>query len=237
MTLSLSSIYSQSGDNYIKLSDHITTENKDILGFNKINVSEDFEVFIRFSDTEEKIEIEANENLHDLIQVEQKGNSIKIYTESYSTNNWGRKGGASEVLVAYITTKELVAIKGSEDVIFVLEDKMYADNLTIDLDEDSTLEGFLEVQNLIVKLTEDSVLDIDGSADIMNVKADEDSYIKGRNFTVNDLTIDLTEDSEATLTVNGDIDLTAREDSIFSYRGNGSFTRKKLRGDSEVNHL
>lgn len=232
--LSFTSIFAQRGDNFIKLSDKITTENRNITGFDKIEVSEDFEVYIRFSDTTEKVEIEANENLHPLIKVEQKGNRVKISTKSYSTKSGGFRGGAHERLVAYITAKRLTEISADEDVVIELEDKLSAEKLSINLEEDCTLTGHIEVENLIVNLDEDSVLEIEGSAQNMDVQADEDSVIGGFDFEVGDLVIELNEDSVAKLTVNGNIELDANEDSYFYYRGNGTFTHKRLRGDSEV---
>jgi len=238
LAFTVSNVDAQWGDNYIKLSENITTETKNITGFDKIDVSEDFEVHISFSDGQETVEIEANENLHDMIQVEKNMNTLKISTKSYSTSSggWHKKNGAKEKLVAHITINELSEIKANEDVKIVLEDEINEDELTIILAEDSTLKGFLDVQNLIVDLDEDSILNIEGSAQSMDVHANEDSTIKGFDFIVGELRIDLNEDSVAKLTVNGDIDLRAREDSSFYYQGEGNFIRKKLSGDSQVKH-
>ena len=215
-SLCLTCGFSQWGDNHITLSDNITTETKNITGFDKLEVSEDFKVYIRFSDTAEKVEIRANENLHDMIEVEKSGETLKISTKSYSTGGWGKKRrGAEERLVAYITANNLSVIKATEDVKIVLKDNFYADNLTIDLDEDSTLEGYIEAKKLVVKLNEDSFLDIEGAVKTMKVDANEDSGIKGYDFVVGDLEIDINEDSEVKLTVNGEIDLRAKEDSYF----------------------
>ena len=122
VTLLATSLFAQWGDNYIKLSSTITTEVKNISGFDKIEVSEDFKVYIKFSDQKEKVAIEANEKLHDLIQVEKNGKTLKIYTKPNSTRSgFGKRSGASERLVAYITAKQLTAIKGDEDVVIELE--------------------------------------------------------------------------------------------------------------------
>jgi len=231
-TLIVSNIFGQNRNNYLKLSHTITTETKAITGFDKIDVSEDFEVFIRFSDNEEKIAIEANENLHNLIQVEKQGTTLKIYTKSYSTA--GHNHGVDEKLVAYITAKNLSEIKGDEDVVINFENKLDTDNLTIYLVEDSTLKGHLDVENLKVELDEDSVLNISGSAKEMNVAANEDSMIKSFDFIVDNLEIELSEESEAKLTVNGDINLKATGESTFHYRGDGNFVSKRVRGESEV---
>jgi len=186
----------------------------------------------------EKVEIEANENLHDLIEVEKKGETLKIRTKSYSTsyNSRKKRSGAKEVLVAYITVKNLSELRAEEDVTVLLEENYYGEDLKINLIEDSRLEGFIEVQNLTVHLDEDSILDIRGSAKSMEAKANEDSILKGYDFVVGKLKIDLVEDSTAKLTVNGEINLRAKEDSYFHYQGNGSFIQKHLTGDSEVKH-
>ena len=226
--------FSQWNNNYISLSHKITTENKPITDFDKLEVGEDFEVIIKFSDDAESVAIEANENLHEYITVEKKGNTLKIDTKSYSTR--GKNGGARERLVAYITAKQLTEIKGEEDVVIELDDKLVGENLTIDLDEDAVLEGYIEVQNLTVKLNEDSTVDIEGSASNMDIEANEDSMVKGYDFEVGDLNVELSEDSEAKLTVNGTIELRARGDSNFYYRGKGKITRQRLTGDSEVKY-
>lgn len=236
IAITFSTAFSQWNDNYITLSHKITTEKKDLKNFDKLEVGEDVEVIIKFSDTAESIEIEANENLHDYIIVEQEGSTLKIETKSYSTYHKGRKGGAKERLVAYITAKQLTDIKGEEDVVIELDDKLVAKNLNINLDEDCVLEGHIEVDYLTVKLNEDSSLDLEGSAQQMDLEANEDSMVKGYDFEVGDLTIELSGDSEAKLTVNGNIELRARGDSNFYYRGKGKITRQRLTGDSEVKY-
>ncbi len=234
LTLTLTTAIAQWGQNKINLSSNITTETKDNTGFDKIEVSEDFNVYIRVADKEE-IRIKANENLHNLIQVEQIGTTLKIYTDPYSASyNNRKKKSAKEVLTAYITVKELSEIVGDEDVNILVDGIVKAEELTIKLSEDCTLEGNFQVKNLYVNMDEDCTLDISGSAKNMEVKADEDCEIFGKKFTVQDLAVNLNEDSTAKLIVNGDIDLVAREDSYFSYRGTGRFVKKKLREDSEI---
>ncbi|MFK7979520.1 MAG: head GIN domain-containing protein [Saprospiraceae bacterium] len=224
-------------DNHLELSHKITTETKNITGFDKIEVGEDFEVFIKFSDKAESVKIEANENLHDYIIVKKEGNTLKIDTKSYNTGNYrSKKRGAQERLVAYVTAKNLTAIEGEEDVVFELDDKLVANTLNIKLDEDCTLRGVIEVQNLMVDLDEDSVLDIEGTAHKMELEANEDSMVKNYDFVVHDLTVRLREDSEARLTVNGTVDLRASGDSQFYYKGNGKVVKQRLTGDAEMKH-
>lgn len=233
VVFSCGSAFSQWNDNYIELSSNITTETKNITNFQKLEVGEDFEVIIKFG-AKESIEIEANENLHDFIVVEKRGNTLKIDTKPYSTWRKGKRQGASERLVAFITAKELVAIRGEEDVTIELDDKLVTESLEIRLDEDSALSGELKVKNLSVDLNEDSTLDLEGSAQKMELVANEDSMFKSYDFVVQDLVADLNEDSMAKITVNGTLDLDARDDSNFYYKGNAKVIRQRLRGDSKI---
>ncbi|MEM6319195.1 MAG: DUF2807 domain-containing protein [Bacteroidota bacterium] len=232
--LVLTTLYGQWNDNYIRLSSKITTEKMSHTDFNQIDVGEDFEVYIHFSDGPETVEIEANENLHELIEVEKMGNTLKIDTKSYSTNN--KYGGANEVLVAHITMKDLVDITASEDVVIELKDKLTTEALSIQLDEDCQLEGEISVQQLTVDLNEDAAADLEGTAHSADMELNEDSHLKGYGLAIHDLVIRLREDSAAKLTVNGNIDLRAGDDSDFYYKGNGTFIRKRLTGDAEMKH-
>ena len=119
-------------------------------------------------------------------------------------------------------------------MVIKLVDKLETEDLSIFLDEDSTLKGHLEVHNLKVELDEDSVVEITGKAHSMEVASKEDSIIESIDFEVENLNIDLREESEAKLTVNGSIKLKARNESSFYYKGDGVFITKRLSGESEV---
>lgn len=234
--LSSTTVFSQRG-NYLKLSHKITTEEKNITNFTKIDAEEDFEIIIEIGQ-KESVQIEANENLHDYILVEKAGNNtLKLRLKNYSTWSNNRKNdGARERLTAYVTMKDLTTITASEDVTIELLDKLRTDNLTFDMDEDCTFDGEIEVNNLVANLDEDSQLNLKGSASTFELEAEEDSYVKGYKFVVGDLNVELGGDSEAKLTVNGNINLRARGDSNFYYKGNGTIIKQRLTGDSEVKY-
>ena len=143
-------------------------------------------------------------------------------------------GSAKERLKVYVKAKQIIAFKGDEDVIFELENKLIADKVSINLNEDSYFTGELEVNSLTAELNGDSKLDLEGSATKFELEAREDSEVKSYNFVINDLNIRLRGDSEARLTVNGQIDLRANGDSNFFYKGKGNIVRQHLSGDAEV---
>lgn len=223
-------------DKRIQLSHKITTEEKNIKDFTEIDAEADFEIIVRIAD-EESVKIEANENLHDFIIVEKEGNTLKLRLKRYSTyNKQSSRNQVREKLVAHVSMKTLTAVTAKEDVVIELIDKLTTDKLTFDLEEDCTFEGEIEVNNLVADLEEDSQLDLKGSAKNFILEAEEDSSIKGYKFEVDDLEADLSGDSEAKLTVNGNINLRARGDSNFYYKGKGTIVKQRLTGDSEVKY-
>ena len=62
----------------VRPSDQITTQQHYFTDYDQIETESAFSVYVTFSDTEEKIEIEANDNLHQYIEVKEEGGSLKI---------------------------------------------------------------------------------------------------------------------------------------------------------------
>ena len=93
----------------IEPSEKITTVEKDLNNFNAIEVAGDFEVLLTFSATEESVEVEANENLQDLIIIEKSGKTLEIRLK----NNTNIKG--NETTKIHITTQEIIDFKVAGD--------------------------------------------------------------------------------------------------------------------------
>lgn len=58
---------------HVRADDEITTRDLSLSGYSGLKVSDSFDVYVTFSDTEEQITIEANDNLHDRIVVSREG--------------------------------------------------------------------------------------------------------------------------------------------------------------------
>ncbi len=151
----------------IKLSNKISTEEKDLTGFNKIDACCDFEVFVRFSKGKESVKIEANENLHPYIVAQKMGKTLKLGIKK-GIGTYGKKQ-----LSAYITVKEIMSFEGSGDVVFELENQLNTEDVSIKLAGDSQLSGKMKVKNLVAVLRGDSKLNLSGSANILELDARE----------------------------------------------------------------
>lgn len=212
----------------IKPSGEITTEQKSVSGFSSLDVSSAISVHVRFSDTEEKVSIEANENLHQYIEVEKVGNELEIGLK----NNTNIRGNA--VIRVYITTKHLNSYGASGASSIFINDQIVNNNLTIDLSGASTFDADLNIQNLNMDLSGASTAKLSGHANNFSAEASGASTLKDYNLAINNLDIDLSGASNASLSVSNTLKLEASGASILNYKGSCSIEKLDLSGASQI---
>ena len=212
----------------IKPSNLITKESKYFEDYNAIEVSGSFEVFVTLSSGEESIEIEANENLHEKIEVYERGNTLYIEIE----NDVNIRG--DETLRAYITTSSLVAYNVSGASSIDVLNEVNVEDLQIHLTGASDFYADVNVEKLDVVLTGASKLNITGVANTFNGKLTGASDFKNFNFASDMVDLNLTGASEVATTAHKEIKITATGDSKYSYKGSAEVVFQNLTGDSEI---
>ncbi|NJB69791.1 hypothetical protein GGR42_000253 [Saonia flava] len=212
----------------IRASSTVTVQEVSYLDYTALSVSDDFNAYVTFSDTEEKIEIEASRNLHDRIIVRKDGDKLYIKME----NNLNIKG--QETLNIYITTKQITDFEAKGDSRIVLENLLDAQSAKIELSGDSYFTGELFLNDLKLVAKGDSKADVYGDVGLLYVELTGDSTLKDYDLEVDDLLMDLRGDSDAYLTVKNTIDIDARGDSVLRYKGNAVITHVNLSGDSKI---
>lgn len=213
----------------IRASNEISNREYNFTEYSGLEISGDFNAFVRFSETEERIEIEANENLHNKILVTKDGNTLKIRLQ----NNTNIRGNAT--LNAYITTRNISNYWVSGDSDIELETVLVTDNASIDVRGDSGFTGEIDVNTIFIDLKGDSEADIFGTATQLDGDLSGDSKLKDYDLSVNDLNLKLSGDSTAFLSVTNTIDIDASGDSELNYRGDAEIIRQRLTGDSKIN--
>lgn len=188
-------------------SGNITTFEKDITGFDALDVSHDFKVFVQFSDSEESVRIEADDNFAEYIIVEKIGSTLHISLKRIQ-NIRGKR-----TLNAYITTSTLNEIEATGDSQVTLENELKTEQLKVDLRGDSQLLGPITANRLQASIGGDSKMIMDnmmqGESVILTIKGD--SKFEGA-FDVASIDALLTGDSE--------VDLTGQaEEAIIEARG------------------
>ncbi len=209
-------------------SSNITSEFRDITGYDKLEVNDAFEVEVNYSETSQPIEIIANDNLHEYIEVVKNADVLRVGLQ----NSISISGNAKIKVV--LTTDYLTGYTVNGASLISLKDTIRANQVAINLTGASKMDGTMIIQNLSVDMREASFLDITGETTDLNLTASGASRMSGYAFGCLDLDADLSGASEAELTVNGKININASGASILRYRGNATIESQHLTGASTI---
>lgn len=208
--------------------DAITYEDVNIIDYSTLEIANDFNAYVSFSDTEEHIQIEANENLHDYITTSKNGDKLRIALK----NGVLIKG--SKTLNVYITTNSITTFNVIADSNLYLETPLVTNTAKIKIAADSYFSGEVQVSDLELDMTADARADLYGHANHLDAKLSADAKLSDFELDVDHLKIKMTADCHADLTVNKTIDVEAFADCRLRYKGDAQIIRKNLKADSKV---
>ncbi|MFH6603783.1 head GIN domain-containing protein [Maribacter algicola] len=229
IALALSMVLLSSCDHdSIRASGEVTTLEYAIPDYSEVKVSDAFNVYVTFSDTEESINIEANENLHNKIIVKREGNALVIRLKRFTTV----RGNAT--LNAYISTKNVAAFDLGGASRVTLENEWVQSDARVDLSGASDFTGEIAAERLYLNVNGASNLDLFGNTTFLNAKLSGSSNVRNYDLSVDNLNIELSGASEAFLSVKETIDIRASGASVLNYKGNAAINNQKLSGSSEI---
>lgn len=218
-------------DDHVVPSSNITTTQATFSDYNGIDASTAFTVYINFSNDEELIEIEANDNLHQHIEVKKQNGILIIGIE----DNVHVRGNAT--LNAYITTKDLSSFSASGASKIMVEDPIEVNDVHIYLSGASNFYGNLNANQLYSDLSGASILEIDGFSNDVELEASGASIFRNYAFTANKIKADLSGASNAYITVEEEIDIEASGASSLAFKGDAVITHQELSGASTVKKM
>lgn len=212
----------------VKPSNQITTESRNISGYSAIDVSDAMDVEISFASGVEGVIVEANSNLHQYILTDVVGGKLKIRMK----NNVRIKSGASIKIYVSAITIDGIGISGASRV--ELADDLSGSYLDLELSGASTFQGGIYVTSFASDISGASNVEVWGTTSTGNIDLSGASNIEDQDFTIDDLDIDLSGASRATLTVNGIINVSASGASSFDYYGTGLINNLQTSGASSI---
>lgn len=210
-------------------SSSVTTQEEHYENYNGIEVSTAFTVDVHFSDIDEIIEIEANDNLHQYIEVEKINNVLRIRLKN-GTNVRG-----NSTLKAHITTKnhlETYSASGASRII--LNNELVAEFVSISLSGASTFTGNIDAKSISLFVDGASSTSIEGSTELLTADVSGASLINNYELQSHDVNLNLSGASQVSLTANGVIDITASGASFCRYKGDATIDHINLSGASQI---
>ena len=208
----------------IRASGEVTSQGYSIPSYSKLIVADAFNTYVTFSETEERVRIEANDNLHDKIIVKREGDALVIPLEKFTSV----RGNAT--MNAYIVTNDISTFDIGGASRLTLENEWIVSDGRIALAGASDFTGEVSAERLYLVTTGTSSLDLFGNVVQLNGKLKGSSTIQVFDLSVDYLKIELSAASEAFHRVNETIDVTASGASVLNYWGNATVNNKKLSG-------
>lgn len=210
-------------------SSNVTSIEKSLAVHHQLHVADPFQVYLTFSDTEESIIVEANDNLHQYINVVDKNGWLKVSLE----NNINPIGDGM-VLNVYITTKNINEYIAEGAASISLKNELYSDEITIDLTGASRFSGSLYSNKLEAILSGASTLSVLGSTTSLDVEATGACVMNDYGFESTQLYADLDGASEVYTSVSETLSVKAKGASHVFYKGSGVISNQNLEGGSGI---
>jgi len=203
--------YSQKKEK-VKGSKIVTTEIKKIEPFEAIEVLDNIEVFI-VKGTECGLEIEADDNLHDAIDIVLNGSTLKLSTLK---NAFGYK--KLSVRITYTDTFKSIITRNESSVTALADIEL--ENITLKSYDESKLFINSKAKNFTLIMDDKSKIELNSKADKSAITLSKNAKLKAL-ITSKDLTFDMYQKTDAV--VEGDVD-----DLKLRLDNNAVFDGKKL---------
>lgn len=197
----------------------------DFTDFTNVNVSSAFSVDISQSDFY-SVEVTANENLSDYLNVYQKGETVYIGLKLASYRNVQTE---AKITMPAISNLELSgASKGD------INGFSSSNPLALKLSGASSISGNIENGNCNIHVSGASRVELTGAGNDLDIHASGASAIKLANYFVNNASVDLSGASIAYLNLNGSLDANLGGASRLVYTGEPSLGSIEVSGGSTV---
>jgi len=168
--------------NTIDGSGDVINEKRAVSSFNKIDISGNFKVILNQGGSE-KLELEVDKNLLELIKTEVKNNILHISSK--------KSIGNAKSLKLYITTVYVDEIEVSGAINLKNKGTYHANNLEIDISGVADIDLDLDVENLIMKMSGASETTLYGVANNFEIEISGAGELQARKLKTQNTTIDI----------------------------------------------
>lgn len=207
-------------------SGNLTTRNFDLSDFTEIAARSGFQLELVQSSTF-SIEVTADDNVMDYIDVNRSGNTLKIRPQ------WNRSF-RSVTLRAKITMPDLSEIKLSGGSRASISGFSSSHDLSVGLSGGSSVTGDITAGDAYFDLSGGSQVNLQGVANDLDINGSGGSQLELEAFSVNNADISLSGGGRATINLDGILDVNLSGGSRVTYIGEPTLGDINLSGESTV---
>ena len=216
------------GDERVNGSGRIVTEDFDIRGFSRVDISHAFNVEIIQSGSYE-VTVRVDENLQRHLRIEKRGDTLVIGLKPYRRYSLRRVTMEAQV---HMPDLRGIDASGASDV--RISGFSSAKDFDVDLSGASYLDGEITARDVRIQVSGASRVRLRGGAAELYLDSSGASNVDLEDFPVQDADIELSGSSEANVVLNGTLDIDASGASRLYFGGSPSMGRVDLSGASSI---
>jgi len=205
-------------------------QKRDVKGFHAIQISNGIDLYL--TQGEEAVVVSASAvSDRDKIITEVNNGVLQIHLPENGLH-WGTWGDRK--LKAYISVKQLDALKASGGSDVFIERTIHADKLDLGLSGGSDLKGKMTVGELWIVQSGGSDIYLGGDVTRLSVHASGGSDFHGYDLIAGDCHIEASGGSDIQVTANKELSVNASGGSDVYYKGNASLRDQHASGSSSI---
>ena len=158
----------------IKGSKKVTIEKREIVPFTTLEIEDNFEVFLEMGEKPE-LTIEADDNLHDIINVDIRDQTLRVYTRKEAIRQ-------KKLIVKITYTKELNAVSVKNDATLNAIQEILVDNITIKTFDNAKLFLNVSSKNFLLESNDKSKVEL-------NLKSENSKVVLSQSATLKSLIV------------------------------------------------
>lgn len=248
----------------LKGSRNVTSEQREIGGFENLEVEDNIEVFLIAGDKTE-LEIEADDNVHEAIAVNLEGGTLRIsatqeiigakkvsvkltYTSEFKmaiAKDDSRITGLTDIKLDNFTFKTF----GSSKIYCTLKSKVFtlmandkskielnltAENATIELSKNSQLKALISSPKMKFDMYQKSLATIEGDVIDLTLRLDSNANFTGKNLVAKNAEMIMEGNANGSLTVAGAVIVEASGKSEIELFGDQKIEIRKLTDSAAI---
>ncbi len=185
--------------------------------FTMVYASEGLDVFVTQGD-EFSINVEADENIIDLIGTDIRDGRLKIH----AIENIGR---ATKSI--YVSLPEVEALETSSGADLIAQTTIRADKIELEASSGSDLEVEVDARTVVAETSSGADIKVSGRTDMLQADASSGSDIKARGLLAKKCTADASSGADISVNVSESLIADASSGADISYTGDATVQKKK----------
>jgi hypothetical protein len=216
------------GDERVGASGRIVTEEFDIRGFSRVDVSNAFQVEV-IQGSSYRIEVRVDDELREHLRIEKRGETLVIALKPYRSYNLRNATMEAEV---HMPDLRGIEASGASDV--RISGFSSDQDFEVDLSGASYLDGEITAREVRIEASGASRVRLRGKAEDLSLDVSGASNLDLEDFPVQNADIELSGASEAEVVLSGILDIDVSGASRLYYVGTPTVGRIELSGASSI---